>query len=32
MGLPLMLALADEMTVSHPQNTGTSVSLSVYVD
>ena len=31
MGLPLMLALTNEMTVSHLQGTGTSVSLSVYI-
>jgi anti-anti-sigma factor len=32
MGLPLMLALVDEVAVSHPPGAGTKVFLSLYVD
>ena len=32
MGLPLMLALTDEVMVSHPPGEGTKVSLSLYLD
>ncbi len=31
MGMPLMLALTDEITVSHPPGAGTSVFLSLYL-
>ncbi len=32
MGVPLMLALTDELTVSHPPGAGTRVSLSLFLD
>ncbi len=32
MGVPLMLALTDEVTVSHPPGAGTRVSLSLFLD